>query len=85
MVRRCIDLDSDSPTEVDETSFRDMLRIAAEKGLIANVDAWFSYRKMRNISPHTYDRNKALQVYQDTINFVDDARSLLARLEARNV
>ena len=61
-----------------------MLRVAAEKGLIADVEAWFRYRKMRNITAHTYDHDKALQVYQGTLLFITDARALLAQLEARN-
>jgi nucleotidyltransferase substrate binding protein (TIGR01987 family) len=60
------------------------LRIAAEKGLIADVEAWFFYRSMRNASAHTYDQQKARQIYRDTLKFVDDARSLLACLESRN-
>ena len=84
MIRRQIEWDSDSPDEVDQTSFRDVLRIAAEKGLIADVEAWYFYRKMRDVSAHTYDRAKARQVYQDTLTFINDARSLLARLEARD-
>ncbi|MEI6987098.1 MAG: nucleotidyltransferase substrate binding protein [Rhodospirillaceae bacterium] len=84
MVKRQIELESSSPTEVDETSFRDVLRIAAEKGMIADVDAWFRYRKMRNITAHTYDHEKAQQVYKDTLVFISDARSLLDRLKARN-
>ena len=84
MIRRQIEMDADSPNEIDATNFRDMLRIAGEKGLIADVEAWFTYRKMRNISAHTYDRTIAWQVYEDTLRFVDDARSLLSLLEARN-
>jgi nucleotidyltransferase substrate binding protein (TIGR01987 family) len=84
MIRRQIELESDSPDAIDATGFRDMLRIAGEKALIADVEAWFSYRRLRNVSAHTYDPAKALTVYQDTRVFIDDARSLLARLEARN-
>ncbi|MFL9609497.1 nucleotidyltransferase substrate binding protein [Methylobacillus sp. Pita2] len=84
MVRRQIELESASPTEVDETNFRDVLRVAAEKGLIADVEAWFKYRKMRNITAHTYDHEKAQKVYQDTLIFIDDARALLQKLESRN-
>jgi nucleotidyltransferase substrate binding protein (TIGR01987 family) len=84
MIRRQIELESDSPDEIDMTNFRDMLRIAGEKGIIADVEAWFAYRKTRNISAHTYDRKIAHQVYEDTLRFIGDARSLLACLEARN-
>ena len=39
---------------------------------------------MRNTTAHTYDQKKAQQVYQGTLLFIDDARALLANLEARN-
>ncbi|MCS6997667.1 MAG: nucleotidyltransferase substrate binding protein, partial [Casimicrobiaceae bacterium] len=83
MIKRLIELESASPNEVDETNFRDVLRVAAEKGLISDVDAWFRYRKMRNITAHTYDQEKARQVYQCTLEFLNDARALLQKLEAR--
>ncbi len=84
MIKRQIELESASPEEVDENNFRDVLRFAAEKGIIADVEAWFTYRKMRNITAHTYDHAKAKQVYQDTLVFINDARDLLKRLEVRN-
>ena len=84
MLKRMMELESSSPTEVDESSFKDLLRTAGEKGLIADVEAWFRYRKMRNITAHTYDHQKAQQVYQDTLVFIVDARALLAALERRN-
>ena len=84
MIKRQIEHESASPAEVDTTNFRDMLRVAAEKGLIADVEAWFGYRQMRNLTAHTYDEAKAQQVYQHTLTFITDARALLAKLEARN-
>lgn len=84
MIKRVIELESASPNEVDETNFREVMRVAAEKGLIADVESWFKYRKMRNITAHTYDHEKAQQVYRGTLDFIIDARDLLQRLEARN-
>lgn len=84
MLRRQIELESASPADVDEGNFRDVLRLAGEKGLVADVEAWFGYRQMRNITAHTYDHEKAQKVYQGTLLFIDDARALLASLEARN-
>ena len=84
MIKRQIEEESASPNEVDESNFREVLRVAAEKGLVADVEAWFKYRKMRNITAHTYDHQKAQQVYQDTLIFINDARALLKVLEARN-
>jgi nucleotidyltransferase substrate binding protein (TIGR01987 family) len=84
MLKRRIELDAFSPTDVDEGSFREVLRVAGERGLIADVEAWFRYRKMRNITAHTYDHQKAQQVYRDTLGFIGDARALLSQLEERN-
>jgi nucleotidyltransferase substrate binding protein (TIGR01987 family) len=84
MLRRELERSAASPTEVDFGNFRDLLRTASEKGLIVNVEAWFSYRQMRNITAHTYDHSKAQQVYLGTLAFIDDAKDLLARLEVRN-
>ncbi len=84
MIKRLIELESASPNEVDESNFREVIRVAAEKGLIADVEAWFNYRKMRNITAHTYDHEKAQQVYRDTLTFIGDARLLLTALEKRN-
>lgn len=84
MIKRQIEAESSSPSEVDQSNFRDVLRVAAEKGLIDNIEAWFTYRTMRNITAHTYDHEKAQRVYQGTLLFINDARTLLQKLEIRN-
>jgi predicted nucleotidyltransferase len=62
MLKRRVEIDSSSPAEIDGASFRDLLRIAGEKGLIADVEAWFRYRRMRNLTSHAYDRDRALEI-----------------------
>jgi len=84
MMKRQIEAESASPNEVDETNFREVLRVAAERGLMTDVEASFKYRKVRNITAHTYDHEKAQQAYQDTLGFIGDAQALLHKLEARN-
>ena len=37
-----------------------------------------------NTYTHTYNHEKAQQVYQGTLIFINDARALLASLDARN-
>ena len=81
MLRRRLELDALNPSEVDFSNFKDVLRMAAEKGLISDVPAWFAYRQMRNITAHTYDPQKAQQVFAGTQAFLLNARLLLARLE----
>lgn len=84
MIRRQLQIDAASPSEIDFTDFKDLIRTAGEKGLVKNVAAWFNYRNMRNITSHTYDQKKAIFVYQSTLSFIDDANNLLQRLESRN-
>ena len=84
MLKRQIEAEAANPAEVDEFGFRDLLRVAAEKGLIADVDAWFGYRKMRGTTSHADDQEKARVIYQGAVTFLDDARALLAALVTRH-
>jgi len=84
MLRRRLELDSDSPAEIDQLSFRDTLRLAGEKGLIEQVEKWFEYRSLRNITSHTYDQGKARQACIEAAPFLNDAQSLQRALESRN-
>jgi len=85
MLKRQLEKESASPEEIDFTSFRGLLRIALEKGFIQNIDTWFEYRQMRNITSHTYDHEKAQQVYEMTSRFLSSAKTLLNQLELREV
>ena len=84
MIRRRIELDAASPTEADFANFRDLLRTAAERGMIADVEAWFGYRKLRNETSDTYDRQKAQKVFHGIPAFLRDAQALMHELQARN-
>jgi nucleotidyltransferase substrate binding protein (TIGR01987 family) len=85
MIRRQLEIDAASPSEIDFGNFRDMMRTAAEKGLIADVDAWFGYRQLRNMTAHTYDVAKAQSVCQRAHDLLTDAQAVLRALEMRNV
>ncbi|ABQ91864.1 nucleotidyltransferase substrate binding protein [Roseiflexus sp. RS-1] len=85
MIRRRLEIDAASPSEIDFINFRDMMRTAAEKGLIADVDAWFGYRQLRNMTAHTYDAAKAQSVCQRAHDLLTDAQAVLRALEMRNV
>ncbi len=63
---------------------KQLYRLAAEHGLIADVEAWQRHHKARNATSHIYDGPRALRVYQATLDFAGDAERLLAALEARN-
>lgn len=70
--------------DVDKMAYNDVLRIAAERGLIENVERWFEYRVARNKTSHTFDAAVAADVYSAVRPFLADARDLLLRLHELN-
>ncbi len=61
MLRRHLEI-TEAET-VDQLSFPDLIRLAAERGLVEHSwDVWNDYRKARNITNHTYDEEKAQAV-----------------------
>ena len=51
---------------------------------MTNVEAWFRYRQLRNITSYTYDSVKAQLVCEQASNILSDARAVLSALEMRN-
>ena len=63
---------------------RELFRQAARSGLIDNPLSWFSYGDARNLTSHTYDEDKAETVYEAAIDFLEDAKDFLKRLQEHN-
>lgn len=83
MIRRQLEIEAASPAEIDTSSFRQVMRAAAERGLVDDVDAWFGYREMRNLTSHAYDHARAMEVWRGIPAFLEEARRLVVRLEGR--
>lgn len=83
MLKRRLELDLPNGSEVDAMSYRTLIRVGAEQGLIDDVTAWFVYRDKRNLTSHTYDAEKAAAVYAALPAFARHSRELLDRLQAR--
>lgn len=83
MMKRQIENESPNPSEIDMLPFKDLLRTAAEKGIISDVEQWLIYRDKRNITSHTYDEKEAKDVYDTALVFFKDAKNLLSNLENR--
>lgn len=84
MLRRHLGLTSPSPAAIDQLSFKELMREAIQQGLTTDFDAWLEYRNQRNITTHTYNRQKAQSVYDSALRFHEHAKSLLRELERRN-
>jgi nucleotidyltransferase substrate binding protein (TIGR01987 family) len=69
---------------VDGITRKELFRIAAERRLIENVEAWFAYTESRNETAHTYDPKTALDVFESAKSFLGDSKLLLKRLKEKN-
>ena len=72
------------PAAVDEMTFMQVVRASAEAGLVPDVSRFHDYREARNITSHSYDRQKAQRIAAELPRFAQDVEALLAQLQARN-
>lgn len=82
-LKRRLELDLPNAQELETMSYREFIRVGAERGLIDDVAAWFIYREKRNLTSHTYNAAKAAEVFAVLPAFAGNARALLNRLKAR--
>ena len=71
-----------STRELAEMPFKDVLRQAAQHGLLSleAVDRWFAYRDLRNTSAHEYGQNFAEKIIVVLPDFIHDADAVLTTL-----
>lgn len=81
MLRRVLIERSEAADLVADMGFNDLLRKAADAGLLADQAAWRAWREMRNATSHAYDEAKAQAVALGALDFASDAQSVLAALE----
>ncbi len=81
MLRRVLIERSEAADLVVDLSFNDLLRKAADAGLVAVPDMWRQWREMRNSTSHTYDEAKAAEVAAGVDSFAAGATELLVKLE----
>lgn len=82
LTRRVLIERSESADRVADLSFNDLLRAAADAGLMPQAAPWREWREMRNATSHAYDEKIAQAVAQRAAGFAVDASALLGALEA---
>ncbi|MBF0621462.1 MAG: nucleotidyltransferase substrate binding protein [Magnetococcales bacterium] len=63
---------------------KELFRVAARNGLIADPERWFGYHKARNVSAHTYKEVNAEEAFQAAIAMVADVDFLMVEIDKRN-
>lgn len=83
-LKRYLKMTAASAQVVEELSFPDLIRLGCEKGLLHDEwSKWRKYRDMRNITSHTYDERKALEVMKVIPDFIIEAEFVLNQLKQR--
>ena len=84
MLRRYLELASANPAEIDELVFNDVVREAYRQALLrSELPEWMEFRRNRGTTSHTYNEEKAQEVFESVPDFLQEARYLLNRLQER--
>ncbi len=84
MLKRFLEMTEANPEVFDQMSFQDIIRTGDEKGLLLNGwDVWAGYRRARNITSHTYDKDKAIEVMSIIPDLFEEAMFLISKLQER--
>ena len=82
MLKRLLKASLADPAAVEEMSFQDLIRTGNERGLVrSGWISWRDYRAARGATSHTYDEEKAAEVFAFLPRFLEEAKELLRRLE----
>ena len=84
MIRRQLSLIVANPDELHEIDFADLMRDAADAGIVRDAPSYVHYREMRNRTSHTYNADQAEQTVAVMDEFLRDMRLLLKELGERN-
>lgn len=84
MIRRQLEQIVANPAELRQMAFMDLMRTAAEAGLIREAPPFKIYREKRNLTSHTYDVERAKEVVGVINDFLHDLRFVLEELRKRN-
>jgi len=81
MLKRYLAETTANPEEFDLSTFQNLIRTGNEKALLrSDWLRWKDYRQARTNSSHTYDQEKAAQVYAIAPDFLEEARYLHKQL-----
>ncbi len=73
-----------NPDALREMDFADLMRDAANAGIIRDPPSYMRYRELRNATSHTYNAERAEETVDAADEFLRDMRFLLQELRERN-
>jgi nucleotidyltransferase substrate binding protein (TIGR01987 family) len=85
MLKRHLKMTEPDPEAIEQMSFQNLIRTGSERGLLlTEVANWKVYREERGSTSHTYDEEKAIEIFENIPKFLKDAKYLLDQLKERN-
>lgn len=63
------------------TSPKDIFRIAAREGFIADPKVWFVFLELRNLASHVYREEYAKKVADSFVDFKNETEKVIGKLE----
>jgi len=85
MLKRYLKEISPSPEHIETATFAHIIRTGNEQGLLrSDWVRWKAYRQARNDSSHTYNEDKAADVYAIAADFLEEAKFLYQQLMRRS-
>jgi nucleotidyltransferase substrate binding protein (TIGR01987 family) len=82
-LKRYLETTEASRETIDTLSFRDLVRLGAERGLIDDPTAWFGFRDKRNMTSHTYNSLPAEEIFRSLPDFCKKLDSFVEKLTQR--
>lgn len=84
MIRRYLKMIAANPASIDQLSFTDLIRAASDKELLlSDLVKWKRYRQERGTTSHTYNPEKAIEIFDELPGFLKEVRYLLNQLHQR--
>ena len=83
-IRRYLEHTEPSRETIASMTFPTLIRTANERGLmVTDITIWKQFRDARNITSHTYDQMKAIEVMSVIPLFIDACEQFIDTLQQR--
>ncbi len=68
---------------IDSLNYRDLVRYAAEVGVVDDPNQWFVFRDARNSTSHAYNEEVSEKVYSMAVQFLPKVKDLTSKLKQK--
>ena len=85
MIRRQLAAVVANPDALRRSAFADVMREAADAGIIQDAPSFMRYRQLRSMTSYTYNDDQAEATVAAVRDFISDMDFLLKKLEKRNL